>query len=228
MFKGVIIILKLNNISKVFVEGYNVTNALKDVNLTIEKGEMVSVMGPSGSGKSTLLNIIGLMDKPSYGELYINDELIKNFKPDKLARLRNKTVSFIFQEYNLLECYNVYENVEIPLRYRGMKVKQRKALIEEALKKLYMLDKIYSNVTKLSGGQKQRVAIARALVSGAEIIIADEPTGALDQETGKEIMNLLRQLNKEGKTIIIVTHDPNVAACCERNIKIIDGVVYED
>jgi len=228
MFKGVIIILKLNNISKVFVEGYNVTNALKDVNLTIEKGEMVSVMGPSGSGKSTLLNIIGLMDKPSYGELYINDELIKNFKPDKLARLRNKTVSFIFQEYNLLECYNVYENVEIPLRYRGMKVKQRKALIEEALKKLYMMDKIYSNVAKLSGGQKQRVAIARALVSGAEIIIADEPTGALDQETGKEIMNLLRQLNKEGKTIIIVTHDPNVAACCERNIKIIDGVVYED
>ena len=189
---------------------------------------MVSVMGPSGSGKSTLLNIIGLMDKPSYGELYINSELVKNFSTDKLARLRNKTVSFIFQEYNLLEYYNVYENVEIPLRYRGMKISQRKALIEKALKKLNIMDKIRSNVTKLSGGQKQRVAIARALVSGADLIIADEPTGALDQETGKEIMNLLKQLNKEGKTIIIVTHDPNVAAYCERNIKIVDGVIYEE
>lgn len=220
-------ILKLENLSKVYIDGSVSVEALKNVDFEVKEGDMISIMGPSGSGKSTLLNILGLMDSQSRGKLYIKGEIIEGRSTDKMAEIRNKTVSFIFQEYNLIEEYNVYENVEMPLRYRGVKVKERKKLIKEALEKLNIADKIYSKVTKLSGGQKQRVAIARALVGNGDIILADEPTGALDQTTGKEIMEILKKLNQEGKTIIIVTHDPNIAAQCNKHFTIVDGILSE-
>lgn len=220
-------ILKLNNIVKLYKDGDKNIEALKYVNFHIEKGEMISIMGPSGSGKSTLLNIIGLMDSPSRGTISINEEEILGGSADKMAEIRNRVVSFIFQDYNLIEEYTVYENVEMPLRYRGTKIKERKILVKKALEKVGLLDKINSRVTRLSGGQRQRVAIARALVGDGDIILADEPTGALDQNTGKEIMDILKELNDEGKTIIIVTHDPKVAAQCKKHFNIIDGVLSE-
>lgn len=220
-------ILKLNNIVKLYKDGDKNIEALKYVNFHIEKGEMISIMGPSGSGKSTLLNIIGLMDSPSRGTISINEEEILGGSADKMAEIRNRVVSFIFQDYNLIEEYTVYENVEMPLRYRGTKIKERKILVKKALEKVGLLDKINSRVTRLSGGQRQRVAIARALVGNGDIILADEPTGALDQNTGKEIMDILKELNDEGKTIIIVTHDPKIAAQCKKHFNIIDGVLSE-
>lgn len=220
-------ILKLNNIVKLYKDGDKNIEALKYVDFNIEKGEMISIMGPSGSGKSTLLNIIGLMDSPSRGTISINGEEILGGNADKMAEIRNRVVSFIFQDYNLIEEYTVYENVEMPLRYRGTKIKERKILVKKALEKVGLSDKINSRVTRLSGGQRQRVAIARALVGNGDIILADEPTGALDQNTGKEIMDILKELNYEGKTIIIVTHDPKVAAQCKKHFNIIDGVLSE-
>lgn len=221
-------VLKLENVMKVYVDGDNLVKALDNVNFNVNSGDMISIMGPSGSGKSTLLNIIGLMDTQTRGELYINGRLIEGKSTDEMAEVRNKTISFIFQEYNLIEEYNVYENVEIPLRYRGVKNKDRKDIIIKALERLNILDKVHSKVVRLSGGQRQRVAIARALVSDGDIILADEPTGALDQATGKEIMDILKELNNEGKTIIIVTHDPKVASHCKRHFTIIDGELKED
>lgn len=219
--------LEVKDIVKTYNTGEISFTALKKVSLKIEKGEFTAIMGPSGSGKSTLLNIIGLMDSPSRGTISINEEEILGGSADKMAEIRNRVVSFIFQDYNLIEEYTVYENVEMPLRYRGTKIKERKILVKKALEKVGLLDKINSRVTRLSGGQRQRVAIARALVGDGDIILADEPTGALDQNTGKEIMDILKELNDEGKTIIIVTHDPKVAAQCKKHFNIIDGVLSE-
>ena len=220
-------VLRLENVSKTYRDGEHDIEALKDINFQVNEGDMISIMGPSGSGKSTLLNIIGLMTTQTKGDLYIKDKLIKGDNADKLAEIRNKTVSFIFQDFNLIEEYNVYENIEIPLRYRGVRHKERRELIIDSLRRLDILEKMDSRVTRLSGGQRQRVAIARALVSNGEIILADEPTGALDQNTGKEIMDILKELNKEGKTIIIVTHDPKIDAQCKRHFNIVDGVLSE-
>ena len=221
-------ILKLDDVKKVYRDGDVSIEALKNVSFNVNKGDMISIMGPSGSGKSTLLNIMGLMDVQTSGELYINDKVIEKKSIDKMSELRNKTVSFVFQDYNLIEDYNVYENVEMPLRYRGVRRRDRIEKVKDALKKVNLLDKLESKVNKLSGGQRQRVAIARALVGDGEIILADEPTGALDQTTGKEIMEILKRLNNDGKALIIVTHDPKIASQCTRHFLIVDGILTEE
>lgn len=221
-------LIEIKNVGKYFQEGDNYIKALKDVSLSIEKGDMLAIMGPSGSGKSTLLNILGFMDRPSAGKYILNGKATERFSSKEYSRYRNKMVSFIFQDYNLLEDYTVYDNVELPLLYRKISSKEKKSLIMSTLEKLDIRDKYAAKVSRLSGGQRQRVAIARALVTGSEIILADEPTGALDQERGKEIMSILTELNKEGKTIIVVTHDKGVAALCSKTVHIIDGYIKDE
>jgi len=218
------LLFKLKNLNY----GFESNLLFKDFNLNLEKGVKYAIVGSNGSGKSTLLNIIGLMDSPSRGTISINEEEILGGSADKMAEIRNRVVSFIFQDYNLIEEYTVYENVEMPLRYRGVRLRDRKEPVKQALAKVKLEDKIKSKVNKLSGGQRQRVAIARALVANGDIILADEPTGALDQGTGKDIMEILVNLNKEGKTIIMVTHDPNIASQCKRHFSIVDGVLKEE
>ena len=218
-------LLKLENISKIYD---NNTIVLDNINLKIRKGELIAIMGPSGSGKSTLLNILGIVDSKTSGNYYINgkevEELIKN-KPNKL---RNSFFSFIFKYFALLKQYTVLENVMLPLTYRKCSNKERIIKSEFYLKKVGLLEHKDKKINKLSGGQQQRVAIARALVTEAEIILADEPTGNLDQKTGQDIMELLLEINKLGKTIIIVTHDYNIAKQCSRIIKIVDGKIISD
>lgn len=221
-------LIEIKNVGKYFEEGDNYIKALKDVSLSIEKGEMLAIMGPSDSGKSTLLNILGFMDRPSAGKYILNGKATERLSSKEYSRYRNKMVSFIFQDYNLLEDYTVYDNVELPLLYRKISSKEKKSLIMSTLEKLDIKDKYAAKVSRLSGGQRQRVAIARALVTGSEIILADEPTGALDQERGKEIMSILTELNKEGKTIIVVTHDKGVAALCSKTVHIIDGYIKDE
>lgn len=221
-------LIEIKNVGKYFEEGDNYIKALKDVSLSIEKGEMLAIMGPSGSGKSTLLNILGFMDRPSAWKYILNGKATERLSSKEYSRYRNKMVSFIFQDYNLLEDYTVYDNVELPLLYRKISSKEKKSLIMSTLEKLDIRDKYAAKVSRLSGGQRQRVAIARALVTGSEIILADEPTGALDQERGKEIMSILTELNKEGKTIIVVTHDKGVAALCSKTVHIIDGYIKDE
>lgn len=221
-------LIEIKNVGKYFEEGDNYIKALKDVSLSIEKGDMLAIMGPSGSGKSTLLNILGFMDRPSAGKYILNGKATERLSSKEYSRYRNKMVSFIFQDYNLLEDYTVYDNVELPLLYRKISSKEKKSLIMSTLEKLDIRDKYAAKVSRLSGGQRQRVAIARALVTGSEIILADEPTGALDQERGKEIMSILTELNKEGKTIIVVTHDKGVAALCSKTVHIIDGYIKDE
>lgn len=221
-------LIEIKNVGKYFEEGDNYIKALKDVSLSIEKGDMLAIMGPSGSGKSTLLNILGFMDRPSAGKYILNGKATERLSSKEYSRYRNKMVSFIFQDYNLLEDYTVYDNVELPLLYRKISSKEKKSLIMSTLEKLDIKDKYAAKVSRLSGGQRQRVAIARALVTGSEIILADEPTGALDQERGKEIMSILTELNKEGKTIIVVTHDKGVAALCSKTVHIIDGYIKDE
>ena len=220
--------IELKNLSKVFVDGNYDINVLKKINLNIEKGEMVAVIGPSGSGKSTLLNILGFMDNCSMGKYYLNGMDTSSHSDRLYSKLRSSVVSFIFQDYNLLDNYNVYENVELPLLHKRISGKEKKKLIYDTLEKLGIEDKADIRVSKLSGGERQRVAIARALVTGCEILLADEPTGALDQKRGQEILEILRDLNeKEGKTLIIVTHDMGIAKQCKRIIKIVDGTISE-
>lgn len=217
-------IISLKNINKTYGEGGAKTAALKNINIEIEKGEMIAIMGPSGSGKTTLLNILGLLDIPSNGEYYLDGELVKKIKVDGLARIRNKKIGFIFQNFNLLYDYSNLYNVQMPLTYSKNKKNMRERSVE-MLKSVGLKDHVNKTPNELSGGQKQRVAIARALVNEPEIILADEPTGALDKKTGEEILELLKTINKEGKTIIIVTHDINIANYCHRIINIVDGEV---
>lgn len=218
-------IIDLRNINKIYNEKKIGTMALKNINLTIERGEFVAIMGPSGSGKSTLLNIIGCMDIPTEGEYYLDDRLVTKLSNKELSRTRNKKLSFIFQNFALMKDYNIYDNVELPLTYRNISSKEKKCKVITYLRKLGIEDKINSKPLELSGGQQQRVAIARALVSDAEIILADEPTGSLDRKNGREVMELITEINKQGKTIIIVTHDEKVAAYCNRRIIIEDGSI---
>lgn len=217
-------IISLKNINKDYGSGEAKTAALKDINVEIEKGEMIAIMGPSGSGKTTLLNILGLLDIPSDGEYYLDDELVKQIKVDSLAKIRNKKIGFVFQNFNLLYDYSVLYNVEMPLTYS----KDKKNMRERATKMLEnvgLKEHINKSPNELSGGQKQRVAIARALINEPDIILADEPTGALDKKTGEEILALLKEINKNGKTIIIVTHDINIAKYCDKIINIVDGQI---
>ena len=201
---------------------------MKNVHLEVEEGEFVAIMGPSGSGKSTLMNIIGMLDRPTSGEYYLEGEEVAKLSEKKLAKVRNQQIGFVFQQFFLLSKLNALQNVELPLIYAGVSQSKRKALAEQYLKKVELEKRMHHLPSELSGGQKQRVAIARALVNHPSIILADEPTGALDTKTGEQIMELLTELNREGKTIIMVTHEPEIAAFAKRQIVIRDGVISSD
>ncbi|ELK41246.1 macrolide ABC transporter ATP-binding protein [Brevibacillus agri] len=220
--------IELDNVSKVFGQAEYATVALKQVTFRMEKGEFVSIMGPSGSGKSTLLNIMGCMDVPTEGEYRLKGTLIQKLSDRELSQIRNKTISFVFQNFALMHNFSVYENVALPLFKRKMSLKEKKEKVDYYLHKLGIADLSNKNVSKLSGGQKQRVAIARAMTAETELILADEPTGALDQKNGAQLMELLCQMNEEGKSIVVITHDEKIAGYTKRIIRIVDGVITED
>lgn len=221
-------LIVLKNVSKSYRNGDQELQVLKDVHLEVEEGEFVAIMGPSGSGKSTLMNIIGMLDRPTSGEYYLEGEEVAKLSEKKLAKVRNQQIGFVFQQFFLLSKLNALQNVELPLIYAGVSQSKRKALAEQYLKKVELETRMHHLPSELSGGQKQRVAIARALVNHPSIILADEPTGALDTKTGEQIMELLTELNREGKTIIMVTHEPEIAAFAKRQIVIRDGVISSD
>ena len=201
--------------------------ALVDINLEIEKGGFISIIGPSGSGKSTLMNIIGLLDQPTTGQYLLEDTDVSKLKEETLAGLRNKTIGFVFQSFNLLPRTKALDNVALPLVYSGIKQEQRLQKAKESLAKVGLQDKIDSKPNQLSGGQQQRVAIARALVTNPEIILADEPTGNLDSKSGKELLQIFQDLHSEGKTVILITHDLNIAKNAKRIISIEDGRILK-
>lgn len=220
--------IKLENINKIFTLGENKVHVLKDINLHIKKGEFISIIGQSGSGKSTLMNIIGCLDTPSSGSYFIDGKDVAKFSSDDLANLRSKKFGFVFQRYNLIATMSAAENVALPAIYAGMGADERNKRAKELLGGLELGDKTASYPNKLSGGQQQRVSIARALMNGGEIILADEPTGALDSKSGETVMQILCDLHKQGHTIIIVTHDKNIAEYADRIIEIKDGEILSD
>ena len=221
-------LIDLKNVNKSYRNGDQELQVLKDIHLAVEEGEFVAIMGPSGSGKSTLMNIIGMLDRPTSGEYYLEGEEVAKLGEKKLAKVRNQQIGFVFQQFFLLSKLNALQNVELPLIYAGVSQSKRKALAEQYLKKVELETRMHHLPSELSGGQKQRVAIARALVNHPSIMLADEPTGALDTKTGEQIMELLTELNREGKTIIMVTHEPEIAAFAKRQIVIRDGVISSD
>jgi putative ABC transport system ATP-binding protein len=216
--------IQLHNIDKVYRTSTIETLALHRINLTVPKGEFLSVMGPSGCGKSTLLNIIGLLDAPTKGDIKIDEQITGHFSDQKLAHFRNKKLGFIFQSYHLINDLKVVDNVELPLLYRSSSARERRQLALAALDKVGLSNRVRHFPTQLSGGQKQRVAIARAIIGSPEIILADEPTGNLDSAMGSEIMDILLHLNKaEGATIVMVTHDEQMARKTHRLVRLFDG-----
>lgn len=218
-------LIHLDNVSKVYKEKDFEVPALRNITLDIEEGEMVAIMGASGSGKSTLLNILGCLDKPTSGGYYLENQEISTYTEKQMAKLRNEVFGFVLQDFVLVERYTVAKNVELPLYYSKKFKKQRQERVDEILKQVGIVEKKNQLALKLSGGQRQRVAIARALVNDAKIVLCDEPTGALDQKNTQNIMDILIDLNKRGKTVIIVTHDAEVAKQCSRVIYIEDGVL---
>jgi putative ABC transport system ATP-binding protein len=219
--------IKINSLHKSYVTGANSLHVLKGISLVIDEGEMVSIMGASGSGKSTLLNVLGILDNYDSGEYYLNGMLIRDINETKAAQLRNKTIGFVFQSFNLISFKNAMENVALPLYYQGVTRRKRNAMAMEYLDRVGLKDWWTHLPSELSGGQKQRIAIARALISKPKVILADEPTGALDSVTSMEVMDLMQEINDEGITIIIVTHEHDIALRTQRSIKLKDGIIED-
>lgn len=222
-------VIELNNVRKTYIVGDEEVHALRGVSFEVKAGEFISIMGPSGSGKSTCMNMIGCLDRPTSGDVIINGRSIKEMSEKELAYLRNETIGFVFQQYFLLANMNVLENVMLPLRYQGIPRSKRRVMAEEALEKVGLSQRLKHLPHELSGGQKQRVAIARATVTNPRIILADEPTGALDSATGKSVLNLFKEINRQfGTTVVIVTHDPTIGNSLPRCIHILDGKIGGD
>ena len=220
-------LIEIKNVSKIYPSPEDDVNALKNVNISVKKGELLAIIGASGSGKSTMMNILGCLDTPSSGNYFLEGEDVSNLTDEKLSEIRNQKIGFVFQGFHLISGLTALENVELPLMYRGVPKEERKRRATEALKRMGLLKRIHHRPSQMSGGQQQRVAIARAIVGKRPIILADEPTGNLDKKTGEEVIKLLMELNSEGKTVIIITHDASVASCAKRVIKISDGQAIE-
>ncbi len=222
------IIIRTQNLTRKYQMGDEEVHALSGVSLEIEKGDYVAIMGPSGSGKSTLMNLLGCLDSPSSGEYWLNEQAVSSLTDDELARVRNKEVGFVFQTFHLLPRYTALENVQLPLVYSNVNPEERLKRAQQVLKEVDLTDRMQHKPNELSGGQRQRVAVARALINSPSILLADEPTGNLDSNTGKEILALFDRLHKTGHTIILVTHDAEVASHARRVIRLRDGKVEED
>ena len=221
-------LISLDGVTKVFVTDEVETHALAGIHLHIKKGEYLSISGPSGCGKSTLLAILGLLDSPSDGTYILNSKAVQNLKLSERARIRNREIGFIFQAFNLIGDLTVYENVELPLTYRGMPSAERKKRVHDALDRVGMSHRVKHYPSQLSGGQQQRVAIARALAGNPKVLLADEPTGNLDSKNAQLVMDLLAALHKQGSTIVMVTHDPRWAEHADREISLFDGKIVDD
>ena len=222
-------LIELRNVYKIYGEGLeSEVRALDGVSLSIGRGEFIAVVGQSGSGKSTMMNVLGCLDVPTYGSYLLNGTDVSELTDKELSRIRNKQIGFIFQQYNLIQNLSVLENVELPLIYQGIDPIDRREMAMTALERVGLADRFRHKPTQMSGGQQQRVAIARAIATRPPIIMADEPTGALDSKTGLEVLEFLRQLNDEGSTIILITHDNGIAATARRIIRLADGKVVED
>ena len=220
-------LLRLENITKTYIQGDIEVPALKNINFQVDDGEYVAIMGPSGSGKSTLMNIIGILDKPTEGSYFFGDEDISTMNDRKMSDMRNKDIGFVVQNFNLMPRQTALQNVELPLQYAKVPRKDRRALCEEALIKVGLEERMNFKAIQLSGGQKQRVAIARAIVNKPRLLLADEPTGALDSKSGVQVMEIFENLHKEGSTIIMITHAREIAERAERVISIFDGEIKE-
>ena len=221
-------IISTSQLWRSFEVGSETVHALKGIDLNVEAGEFISIMGPSGSGKTTLMNIIGCLDTPTSGEYYLNDQLVNNLDEDDLARIRNKEIGFVFQSFHLLAKNSALNNVMLPLKYAGTEKKAAEQRARDVLNQVDLTDRIHHGPSELSGGQQQRVAIARALVNKPSILFADEPTGNLDSKTGEDVMNLFKELNNEGQTIILITHEEEIANQSNRIINIRDGLIESD
>lgn len=221
-------LIEIKKISKVYNPGENAVYALRDINLSVEKGEFIAIVGSSGSGKSTLMNMIGCLDTPTSGSYFIEGNDVSSFSDDELSGIRNKKIGFIFQGFNLVQSLNAVENVELPLAYRGIKHAERHTLALQALQRVALEERATHLPSQMSGGQQQRVAIARAIAARPPIILADEPTGNLDTKSGDAVMEILFDLNREGKTIILITHDMAIAKLAKRIIRVSDGSVQNE
>ena len=222
-------LIRLRNIYKIYGEGLeSEVRALNGVSITIDYGEFVAIAGASGSGKSTMMNVLGCLDVPTYGEYYLAGEDVSEMNDKQLSHIRNKQIGFIFQGYNLIPALTALENVELPLIYQGVPASKRQKLAIEALERVGLAERAKHHPSEMSGGQQQRVAIARAIATHPPIIMADEPTGALDSKTGLEVLAFLQQLNREGSTILLITHDNGIAATARRIVRLSDGKIIED
>lgn len=221
-------VISIRHVSKVYSRGVNALKALDDVTLQVNDGEFVAIIGQSGSGKSTLMNIIGCLDAPTSGEYTLNGETVAELSDRRLSDIRNRSIGFIFQGFNLIPAMSAIENVELPLIYRGMKREQRRRLATDALQKVGLETRMHHRPGEMSGGQQQRVAIARAIASSPPVILADEPTGNLDSKSGSEVIDILRGLHHEKRTIVLITHDNSIAQAAERMITIMDGKIIQD